>query len=120
MDDNGCILFADDTTLVFADKDVSILESKANKYIGYIYSSLCYNKLSLQLIKTSYTIFGQHKPYIFNISLNGLIKCQNEFKFLDIIIDNKLSWKPYITLLASNLSIIVAVFYKLRNKINIT
>ena len=107
-------------SLVFADKDLSILESKANKYIGYIYSWLCYNKLSLNLIKTSYTIFGQHKPYIFNISLNGiLIKCQNDFKFLGIIIDNKLFWKPYITLLASNLSRIVAVFYKLRNKINI-
>ena len=38
MDDNVCILFADDTTFVFADKDLSILESKANTYIGYIYS----------------------------------------------------------------------------------
>ena len=53
MDDNGCILYADDTTLVFADKDVSILESKANKYIGYIYSWLCYNKLSLHLLSSS-------------------------------------------------------------------
>ena len=41
MNDNGSILFSDDTTLVFADKDVSILESKANNILvifthGYV------------------------------------------------------------------------------------
>ena len=50
--------------------------------------------------------------YLLNVKMN--------LNFLVLgIIDNKLSWKPYITLLASNLSRIVAVFYKLRNKINI-
>ena len=37
MDENSCILFADDTTLLFTDMDHCALENKANKYIGYIY-----------------------------------------------------------------------------------
>ena len=40
MDENRCILFSDDTTLLFTYMDHCALENKANKYIGYIYS--CY------------------------------------------------------------------------------
>ena len=72
MDENSCILFADDITLLFSDMDHCALENKANKYIGYIYSWLCFNKLTLHLDKTSYTTFGLYKPHTFNISLNGL------------------------------------------------
>ena len=119
MDENSCILFEDDTTLLFTDMDHCALENKANKYIGYIYSWLCFNKLTLHLDKTSYTTFGLYKPHTFNISLNDLpIKCTNEFKFLGVTIDNRLTWKPHITILASQLSRILAVIYKLRNKID--
>ena len=110
MDENSCILLADDTTLLFSDMDHCALENKANKYIGYIYSWLCFNKLTLNLDKTSYMTFGLYKPHTFNISLNGLpIKCTNEFKFLGVTIDNRLTWKPHITILASQLSRILAV-----------
>ena len=88
MDENSCILFTDDTTLLFTDMDHCVLENKANTYIGYIYSWLCFNKLTLHLDKTSYTTFGLYKPHTFNISLNGLhIKCTNEFKFIGVPID---------------------------------
>ena len=88
MDENSCILFTDDTTLLFTDMDHCVLENKANTYIGYIYLWLCFNKLTLHLDKTSYTTFGLYKPHTFNISLNGLhIKCTNEFKFIGVPID---------------------------------
>ena len=119
---NSCILFADDTALLFTDIDHCALENKANKYIGYFYSWLCYNKLTLHLDKTSYTTFGLYKPRTFNISLNGItfkpIKFNNEFKFLGVTIDNRLTWKLHITILASQLYIILDVIYKLRNKID--
>ena len=86
MDENICILFADDTivyTLLFTDMDHCALENKANIYIGYIYSWLCFNKLTLHLDKTSYTTFGLYKHNTFNISLNGLpIKYTNDSNFL--------------------------------------
>ena len=89
MYEHSCILFADDTTLLFTYMDHYELENIANKYSDYIYSWLCFNKLTLHLDKTCYTTFGLYKPHIFNISLNGLpIKCTNEFKFLGVIIDN--------------------------------
>ena len=50
---------------------------------------LCFNKLTLNLDKTSYMTFGLYKHHTFNISLNDLpIKCTNEFKFLGVTIDN--------------------------------
>ena len=119
MDENICILFSDETTLLFTDMDHCALENKANKYIGYIYSWLCFNKLILHLDKTSYTTFGIYKPHAFNFSLNGQpITFTNEFKFLGVTIDNRLTRKLYITILASQLSRILAVIYKLRNKID--
>ena len=45
MDENSCILFADETTLLFTDMDNYALENKSNKYIVYIYSWLCFNKI---------------------------------------------------------------------------
>ena len=97
--------------------DNCALENKANKYICYIYSWLCFNKLTLNLDKTSYTTFIFYKPHTFNISLNGLpIKYTNVFKLLGVTIDNRLNWKLHITILASQLSIILVVIYKLRHK----
>ena len=53
------------------------------------------------------------------MSVNDLpIKYTNEFKCLGVTIDNRLTWKPHITILASQLSRILAVIYKLRNKID--
>ena len=40
------------------------------------------------------------------------------YKFLGVTIDNRLTWKLHITILASQLSRILAVIYKLRNKID--
>ena len=71
IDENSCILFANETTLLFTDMDHCALETKANKYIGYIYSCLCFNKLTLHLDKMSYTTFDLYKPHTFNISLNA-------------------------------------------------
>ena len=45
-------------------------------------------------------------------------KCTNEFKFIGVNIVNRLTWKLHITVLASQLFRILAVIYKLRNKID--
>ena len=58
----------------------------------------------------------QYIIYVYNISYN--IIQYYEFHFLCVTIDNRLTWKLHITILASRLSIIQAVIYKLRNKID--
>ena len=98
MDENSCILFAGDTTLLLTYMDQCALENKSNTYIGYIYSWLCFNKLTSHLDKTSSTTFGLYKPHTFNILLNGIpIKCTNEFKFIGITIDNRLNCRSMET-----------------------
>ena len=103
------------------DMDHCALENKANKYIGYIHSWLYFNfyKLTFNLDKTSYMTFVLYKPHIFNMSLNDLpIKCTNEFKCIGVTIDKRLTWKLLITIVASQLSRILAVIYKPRKKID--
>ena len=57
--------------------DHCVLENKANTYIDYIYSWLCFIKQILNLDKKSYTTFCLYKPHTFNNSLNGIpIKCR--------------------------------------------
>lgn len=73
-----CVLFADDTS--------------PKKWFDI-------NKLSLNLSKTKFIIFG-------NCKINKMVKlkfesvdieCVYENKFLGITVDNKLSWKPHIS-----------------------
>ena len=110
MDENSCIIFDYDMTLLFTDMDHCAVENKPTKYIGYIYSWLLFNKLILHLDKTSRTTFGIYKLHTFNISLNGIpIKYTNEFKFIGVTIVNRLTRKLHIIILASQLYRILAV-----------
>ena len=63
--------------------------------------------------------FGLYKPHSYTISLNGIpIQCTNEFKCIGVTIENRLTLKLHITILAYQLSRILTVIYKLRNKID--
>ena len=49
-------LFADDTLLMLADKNLEILETKVNEQIRHVDYWLCKNKLSLNYSKTNYLL----------------------------------------------------------------
>ena len=97
------IYFADDTTLILSHKDPRILIEKANSELIKIKEYFQANLLSLNVDKTVYTIFEPtvKKPlytylllrYIPRVKIGNMkIGFVNEFKFLGIMIDNKMKF----------------------------
>lgn len=98
--------FADDTTAFVTEKTIESLYDKANNELQHIQDWLCANKLSLNVSKTKYIIFGARK----NDNDNLYLKIQNKklerisdknpnkaIKFLGIYIDETLSWRQHIS-----------------------
>ena len=50
-------LFADDTSLTVAGKDLDLLLQRINSELPTIYEWLCSNRLTLNLSKTKYLVF---------------------------------------------------------------
>ena len=101
-----CSLFADDACFSFSDKCPIILEQTINNELCKIGQWFNLNKLCLNLDKTNYIIFTKKRlNYDFNICINNdKIKETSSTKYLGVIIDNKLSWKPHIDQVVGKLS----------------
>ena len=91
-------LCADDTTIVSAHHNISILFSQANIELRKLYNWFCLNKLSLNIDNTSYVLFSnkQDDPkntiHIDNINIKRVFSN----KFIGVTIDHKFSWKTQI------------------------
>ena len=98
------ILFADDTTVFFSDKDVNVLYDTMNNELYEVCNWFKYNKLSLNASKTNLMLLGTvtaYKTRNANVSRSiHLDGCQltriTNTKFLGMTIDENLKWKPHI------------------------
>ena len=76
------------------------------------------NKLSLNLDKTNFMIFHPYQRTICNINIqidNKVLTSVNTTKFLGVIIDKNINWKPHIQKVKLCISKIVGVMYKLKD-----
>ena len=95
------ILYADDTTVIIKDKDISILLQTLNVELEKLSIWLKANKLSLNAKKTYYLVF--HRARIktnikADVIMNGTLLIRaNQVKYLGVIIDHKLNWVQHIT-----------------------
>ena len=113
-------LFADDTLLYFSKKKPCDLEKHVNIELDKIQQWLDVNKLSLNVSKTKCIIIPPKlkERYKFQIKLKEHLLCQTEtHKYLGIIIDKKLSWKPHLSAVASKLAKLCELFYKLSRSV---
>ena len=114
------ILFADDTTLLYADKNLDHIFSVFNTELAKLLAWLRCNKLSLNINKTNYIIFhSQNKP-INNISHklvidNVEIQQKSHVKFLGIFLDEHLNWNKQYDHIQSNISRTIGIMYKLKD-----
>ena len=78
------------------------------------------NKLSLNLFKTNYILFRNRSADTdLNISINTInVTRVQSSKFLSIIIDENLNWKPHNQLVKSKLSKTLSIMYKAYKLIN--
>ena len=100
--------FADDTNLLFAKKNIGTIESNVNYELKMLVDWLRSNKLSLNELKTEFSMFHPIKiklPRLPNIKLNNYkLKLKSHVKYLGITIDEVLSWNKHIDNLSKKLA----------------
>ena len=118
-------LFADDTNLLYADKNLKSLETIVNKELSHIQDWLNANKLSLNIKKSNFVIFHPHQKKlnykvnlkIFDNNSNSFISLeQKEYvKYLGVLLDNNLTWKHHTSNIASKISKTIGIIARLRH-----
>ena len=89
------ILFADDTNILYSDKEIDNVQSTVNKELDKIHSWLYTNKLSINLTKTNFIVFSKSNKFVIPrlYSYNHLVKLTDNVRFLGVLIDNRINWK---------------------------
>ena len=98
-------LFADDTNILFANKNLESFEFDVNHKLNKVYDWLIANKLTFNIKKSNFVILCpaqrklsyQPKIVIFDNKQNKKVVPENKdyVKYLRILIDKNLSWKHH-------------------------
>ena len=115
-----CVLFADDTNIFCSERNLTDLQLTLNRELGKLFVWFSVNKLSINLSKTNYILFRNRSADTdLNIRINTInVTRVQSSKFLGIIIDENLNWKPHIQLVKSKLSKTLYIIYKASKLIN--
>ena len=91
------ILFADDTNLLCCDRDLDKLVRMINGGLEQLQTWFSVNRLSLNISKTNYMIFGNRKITAdICVRINKeKINRVNSTTSLGVVINCKLNWKSY-------------------------
>ena len=118
-------LFADDTNLLYAEKDLNKLEVVVNEELLKLCEWLNSNKLSLNVSKSNFVIFHpyQRKLYrevnlkILDNNSEQLVSLERKtyVKYLGVLIDENLSWKHHINYISTKISKGIGIITRLRH-----
>ena len=116
-------LFADDACLSYSHNSIFEIERYVNVELQRVHLWLLSNKLKLNIDKTNYMlVHRQNSSQIQNISIeinNSRIEQKKQVKYLGVIIDNHLSWKPQVKNVKSKISKCTWALSKLRPYTNV-
>jgi hypothetical protein len=116
------VLFADDSNLIIKGNSLPQLENLISQDIPALISWLKVNRLSLNLTKTHYMIFGSQKkkfPHSLTIEIDStIINEVEQTKFLGVILENNLNWKKHIAYLSTKIAKSIGILYKAREMLN--
>ena len=102
------IVFADDTTIYASGSNMTTLYNTMKIELESLTDWFCANKLSLNVSKTNYMVFGNHnitanQNNILSIG-NTHIQRKSVAKFLGVLIDDQLNWFDHIKHVKSKMS----------------
>ncbi len=106
VDSGRCYLYADDTAIAVTDYRPYILQTKLNESLRVLASWFVMNKLSLNLKKCKYMVFGTSHQ-INNIGElditygNVRLDKVDSFKYLGVVLDSRLTFTSHIAHLKS-------------------
>ena len=113
-------LYADDSALTLAHKNISTLQSNLNIEIPKINSWLIANQLSLNISKTKFLYFGKSKQKLEINIQSSKINQTDCIKYLGVYLDEKLKWHKRIDYIESKLSAATGALYNLRKYVTQT
>ena len=107
------IVFADDTNFFYSGDNLSQVCETVSSELGKLHSWFQVNKLSLNIGKTNFMIFGSKQCEANHVvSINGMnIKRFYVTKFLGVHIDSHLNWGEHINHIKSKISKKKCVYY---------
>ena len=106
------ILYADDTTVLAADKSLYNLHKNVNNSLQLIAKWYTHNRLCINLNKTNYMVLHLNRNCITELGLkldNHILERKTTVKFLGLLIDDNLSWSSQLEHLSTMLSHDVAL-----------
>jgi len=116
------IMFADDTNLFYSHKNLNVLYNTVNMELLNINEWFKANKLSLNIKKTTYTLFHSFykKPTLPqnlpNVTIDGAkVERKQVNKFLGILVDENLSWNQHVDYIENKISKNIGILYKTRH-----
>lgn len=114
-----CVMYADDTTLLFSASDPNTLQCQMNNNMLKIAQWFENNQLTLNIKKTKFMIFGT--AHSLNNYHNILLKYDNDtiervdkFKYLGVIFDPLLSWCEHVDYISSVVSKRIGVIRRVK------
>jgi len=90
-----------------SNSSFNVLQTTANLELCKIDHWLRANKLSLNYNKTNFMLLAsrKHNPASFKVIINNHnISPEDNLKYLGVLLDNKLSWKPHVQRVKTQLS----------------
>ena len=113
------ILFADDTNLFLSSNNIYDLFNTINAELLKLSDWFRANKLSLNVKKTNYILFGRKRcpydPSNLNLYIDGLIiERVTHSKFLGVIIDEKLNWTHHTSYISIKIARGLGIINKLK------
>ena len=114
--------FADDTNLLYVNKNLKKLEKKMNKDLFSLCTWLRANRISLNASKTELIIFRDPRKKIneelrFKINGKKLVPCKS-VKYLGVFIDCFLNWNTHLISLSKKLSRAAGMLSKIRHYVD--
>ena len=117
--DCNIIMFADDTNLFFSNKNLNDLEKTINRELKNICLWFNLNKLSLNVKKTNFILFGyskRKKPL--HICINDIkIDQTDKTKFLGVIINQTVTWSDHINVVTHKVNKSIGILSRLSRTI---
>ena len=113
------IIFADDTNIFCIDRDPKVLIDKLNNELVKLTKWFRVNKLSLNVKKSNYMVFGTNKIIAADVKLNGNKLEKVLFtKFLGVCIDYQLNWCIHIKGICRKIAKVIGIMFKIKNKVD--
>jgi len=119
MPNVNIVMYADDTAVVLHAKNLEMLNNLISATLNILHTWFCSNVLMLNFLKTKILIFNMSRRncdainYQWNIG-DHIVRNANDVKYLGLIIDDHLCWKPHISAIIKSLSRPVGILSRLK------